>query len=98
MENQIFLKRIFSIAKLNNTTLEHNFVLGEVETSYFFPKLKLAIDYIEDGHQHTDAYFEFAKKKEILAQLGIYYALVESFDVENRLQEIEQIVKQITRK
>jgi hypothetical protein len=98
MENQIFLKRIFSIAKLNNTTLEHNFVLGEVETSYFFPKLKLAIDYIEDGHQHTDAYFEFAKKKEILAQLGIYYVLVESFDVENRLQEIEQIVKQITRK
>jgi hypothetical protein len=98
MEYQIFLKRIFSIAELNNTTVEHNFVLGEVETSYFFPNIKLAIDYLEDVHQHTDAYFELAKKKEILAQLGIYYVLVESFDVENRLQEIEQIVKQTIRK
>jgi len=83
-----------ALAKKAKFQMKTTCVVLESEIAFFFPEIKLAVDFIEDSHQHTDAYFEFARKKEILAQAGIYYVLVESFDAENRLQDINQLLMQ----
>lgn len=78
--------------------VQYDVWLGQYYFDIYLPEIRLAIDYAEDPHDHGDGYHRFVEREKSLQNQNIIYFYCESFEIAIRLQELNNLINQLSDK